>query len=284
MASAIGMEAVVSTGVYSAVIRSREYYVNKLREILKTERARLGITQDQAGTAINVSGSLIAAIESGRLVPQPDTAVQLDTLFGSGDTVQRAAHDARDDARPTWLRPWTDHEQRSVLLRTFEPMLIPGLLQTEAYARALLHSGRLSQEEVDRTTQVRLERQAVTVDQENAPMLSAVLGEFALTCGPPDVLGPQLKHLLDMSERPRVQILVVPLSAGLHAGLQGAFVLATLPGKDRAGYVDDQLRGRLVVEGEDLNRLEVAWEIVTGLALPVNLSRDLITKAINDHD
>lgn len=258
--------------------------MNKLREVLKAERAKLGMTQDQAGSAINVSASLIAAIENGRLVPQPDTAVQLDNLFGSGDKVQRAADEARDDARPTWLRPWTHHEQRSVLLRTFQPMLIPGLLQTEAYARAVLRGSRLSQEEVDRTTQVRRERQAVTVDQENAPMLSAVIGEFSLTCGPPDVLGPQLKHLLDMSERPRVQILVVPLSAGLHAGLGGAFVLATLPAKERTGYVDDQLRGRLVVEGEDLNRLEVAWEIVTGLALPVHLSRDLITKAINDHD
>ncbi|RKR87894.1 helix-turn-helix protein [Micromonospora pisi] len=243
-----------------------------------------GITQDQAGTAINVSASLIAAIENGRLVPQPDTAAQLDDLFGTGDKVQRAANEARDDARPTWLRPWTDHEQRAVLLRTFESMLVPGLLQTEAYARAVLRGSRLSHDEVERTTQVRHERQAATVEQDDAPMLSAVLGEFALTCGPPDVLGPQLKHLLDMSERPKVQILVVPRSAGLHAGLAGAFVLATLPAKGRTGYVDDQLRGRLVVEGGDLDRLEVAWEIVTGLAVPVHLSRDLIVKAIEDHD
>ncbi|MEE6261298.1 helix-turn-helix domain-containing protein [Plantactinospora sonchi] len=248
------------------------------------QRSRMGLTQDQAGAAIRVSGSLIAAIENGRLVPQPDTAAQLDELFGTGDEVQRAAEEAREDARPPWLRPWTEHEQRAVLLRTFEPMLIPGLLQTEAYARAVLAGGRLSPAEVDRTVQVRRERQAATVDRDDPPMLSAVIGEFALASGPPEVMRDQLKHLLDMSQRPKVQVLVVPRSAGLHAGLAGAFVLATLPGRGRAGYVDDQLRGRLVTDGGDLDRLEVSWEIVTGLALPVNLSRDLIAKAINDHD
>ncbi|MFC6019012.1 Scr1 family TA system antitoxin-like transcriptional regulator [Plantactinospora solaniradicis] len=93
-----------------------------------------------------------------------------------------------------------------------------------------------------------------------------------------------MKHLLDLSHRAKVQVVVVPRSAGLHAGLNGAFVLATLPTSRRAGYVDDQLQGRVVTDGGDLDRLEVSWEIVSGLALPVQPSRDLLQKAINDHD
>lgn len=258
--------------------------MNRLRKILKEQRKRRGMTQAQVGAAINVSASLIASFETGRIIPQPDTAAQLDRLFGTGDEIQQVVAEARADARPTWLRPWTEHEQRALLLRTFEPMLIPGLLQTEPYTRAVLVGGRLSVTEVDRSTQVRRERQAATVDQEEGPVVSAVIGEVALMCGPRDVLRGQLKHLLQMSEKPRVQVRVVPLAAGLHVGLSGAFVIATLPSRGRAGYVDDQLRGRLVADAADLDRLELSWDIVTGVALPVDQSRDLIAKRIEDHD
>ncbi|MFC6018614.1 Scr1 family TA system antitoxin-like transcriptional regulator [Plantactinospora solaniradicis] len=258
--------------------------MNQLREILRAQRGKRRLTQEQAGAAINVSGSLIAAFENGRAIPQPETAAQLDSLFGTGEEVQQAADEAREDARPSWLRPWTEHEQRATLLRWWEPLLMPGLLQLEEYARAVLQGGWLEDEVVERTVQVRHDRQAATVNRPKPPTLSAIISEFALMCAPPQVRREQLEHLLELSRRPKVQVLVVPRSAGLHAGLQGAFVLATLPGRGRAGYVDDQLRGRVVTDGSDLDQLEVSWEIVTGLALPVQASRDLIAKVVNDSE
>ncbi|MGI5212694.1 helix-turn-helix domain-containing protein [Plantactinospora sp. CA-290183] len=258
--------------------------MSELREILRQQRAKRRWSQEQAGAAINVSASLIAAIETERIIPQDDTARALDELFGTGDQIQRATEAAREDARPPWLRPWTDHEHRAVLLRTWEPHLIPGLLQTDAYTRAVLRGSRLPVKAVEKTTQVRQDRQAATVDGPEPPMLSAIIGEAALNCGPPEVLKGQLQHLLEMTDLPHVQVLVVPWTAGLHAGLSGAFVIATLPQRGRAGYVDDQLRGRLVTEAGDLDQLEVSWEIVTGLALPVHLSRELIAGRIKDHD
>jgi len=242
------------------------------------------MTQAQLGRAIKVSASLIAAIEQGRAVPQPETAAHLDELFGLGDEIQRAADVARDDARPPWLRPWTEHEERATLLRWWEPMLLPGLLQTEEYARAVLQGSWLPDDVVDRAIQVRRDRQAATIDRPSPPRLSAIIGEFALMSGPAEVRREQVKHLLDLSERAAVRVQVVPRSAGLHAGLNGAFVLATLPGNRRAGYVDDQLRGRVVTDGGDLDQLDLSWEIVSGLALPVQPSRDLLQRAINDHD
>lgn len=241
------------------------------------------MTRDQVGAAVGLSGASIAAFEQGRMIPQPDTAVRLDQVFKTGDKIQRGAEEAREDARPSWLRPWTEHEQRATMLRSFEHSLIPGLLQTEAYTRALLRSGRLPDDVIERTVQVRRERQAATVDRPKPPMLSAVIGEAALGYGPADVMREQLAHLLETSRRPQVQILVVPRTAGLHPGLAGAFVLATLPLRHRSVYLDDQLRGRTVTDGADVDELERSWEIVRGLALPVNLSQDLITKAINDY-
>lgn len=218
------------------------------------------------------------------MIPQPDTARLLDELFKTGDEIQRAAQESRDDARPTWLRPWTEHEQRATMLRCFEHSLIPGLLQTEAYTRVLLQSGRLPDDVIDRTVQVRRERQAVTIDRPKPPMLSAVLCEVALTYGPADVMKEQLGHLIEAGRQPQVQILIVPRVAGLHPGLTGAFMLATLPARGRAVYLDDQLRGRSITEGADVDELERSWETIQGLALPVSLSRDLIMKAVNDHD
>ncbi|MDG4788255.1 helix-turn-helix transcriptional regulator [Micromonospora sp. WMMD1102] len=258
--------------------------MNDLREILRTQRTRAKRTRDQVGAAVGLSGASIAAFEQGRMIPQPDTAERLDAHFKTGDQIQRATTEARNDARPIWLRPWTEQEQRATMLRCFEHSLIPGLLQTEAYTRALLASGRLPEDVIERTTQVRRERQAATINRPNPPMLSALICEVALSYGPADVMKEQLEHLVELSRRPQVQILVVPRAAGLHPGLQGAFVLATLPARGRAVYLDDQLRGRSVTDGADVDELERSWEIVRGLALPVSLSQDLIMKVVNNHD
>jgi len=266
------------------MLGNEEHYVSDLRNILRKHRAQKKLTQEQTAAAIKVSASLIAGFETGRLIPQPDTAKALDEFFGSGDEIQRAAEEAREDARPPWLRPWTEHEERATLLRWWEPLLMPGLLQTEEYTRNLLRGGWLSDDVVDRIVQVRQERQAATVNRSTPPALSVIISEFALMCAAPEVRSGQLKHLLEVSHRPKAQVLVVPRSAGLHAGLQGAFVLATLPGSRRSGYVDDQLRGRVVTDGGDLDQLEVSWEIVRGLALPVQPSRDLLQRAIDEHD
>ncbi|WP_422772575.1 helix-turn-helix domain-containing protein [Plantactinospora sp. WMMC1484] len=258
--------------------------MNELREVLRRHRVARRMTQAQLGRAIKVSASLIAGIEQGRFIPRPETAAALDEFFGTEEEIQEAAVSAKKDARPPWLRPWTEHEERATLLRWWEPLLLPGLLQTEEYARAVLRGGWLSDEVVDRGIQVRRDRQAATVDRPSPPRLSVIIGEFALLAGPPEVRHEQVKHLLDMSQRPTVQVLVVPRSAGLHAGLAGAFVLATLPASRRAGYVDDQLQGRVVTDGGDLDQLEISWEIVSGLALPVQPSRELLQRAMNDDD
>lgn len=179
--------------------------MNELRKLLRAERTKRRMTQRQVGAAIRVSGSLIAAIEQGRVIPQPDTVRALDELFGSGDAIQRAAEAARDDNLPPWLRPWADSEQRATLLRWWEPLVIPGLLQTEAYMRAVLVGGQTPDGQIERTIQARHERQAATVERTDPPILSAVIAEGALTCGPPDLCREQARHLLDMSYRPRTR-------------------------------------------------------------------------------
>ncbi|MDG4827863.1 helix-turn-helix transcriptional regulator [Solwaraspora sp. WMMD1047] len=248
---------------------------------LRTERK---LTQRQLARSIKVSASLITAIENGRLIPQPDTTDRLDLALGAEGKVREAVATARDEATELWLRPWTYHESRATMLRWFEPSLIPGLLQTEDYTRAVLRGGRLPESEVERTTKDRRERQAATVGRPDPPMLTAVIGEFALRCGPPEVMKDQLDHLISATHQTRTQVLVIPNGTGLHAGLAGAFVLATLPGRQRVGYVDGPLRGDVTTDADDIAKLELAWEIVSGLALPVDLSRKLIEKVADEYE
>jgi transcriptional regulator with XRE-family HTH domain len=254
--------------------------MNDLQTKLRRLRSDKGLTRDQAGAAIKVSGSLISAFEQGRLIPQPDTAARLDAFHGTGDEIQRAAVAAREELAP-WLRPWTDQEERAITLRTFEPVVIPGLLQTEAYARAIIACGTRMAPRVDEVTSRRLARQVAVLERAEPATLAAIIGEPALRIGDPKIMRPQLQHLIAQSHRATVHVRVIPMSAGLHAGLAGPFVLATLPGGRPAAYLDDQLRGRVVGEVGDVAELEQTWEAVSELALPASQSRDLILK-VND--
>ncbi|MFD0974052.1 helix-turn-helix domain-containing protein [Plantactinospora endophytica] len=260
--------------------------MSDVREVLRKQRNRAKMTRDQVGAVVGLSGASIASFEQGRMIPQPDTARLLDELFKTGDEIQRLAQEARDDARPTWLRPWTDNEQRATLIRWFEHSLIPGLLQTEAYARAILTVGPHRRDKLDELTTARIARQVAAFDRDDPPTLVAIISEAALRYGDGALMKEQLAHLVEAGEAPNVQVRILPMSAGLHAGLTGAFVVASLPGagSPRLGYLDDQLRGRTVADAEDIRELDRTWESLSGLALPCGLSRDLILRIIDEHN
>lgn len=166
-------------------------YANVRRDLpgwLRQLRIDRKLSQAQLAKRLNVSKSYVSQIESGKLIPQDDTAKALDLVYGTGDEIQKAAKDAREDRQP-WLRSWFDQEQRAVLLRTWEPMLVPGLLQCESYMRAVFRAVPSNAGQIDDLVAKRLERQANTIYRESAPVaLSAIIGEVALRRGPRDVL------------------------------------------------------------------------------------------------
>ncbi|GAA3779428.1 hypothetical protein GCM10022225_79520 [Plantactinospora mayteni] len=134
---------------------------------------------------------------------------------------------------------------QATVLRSFEHVVVPGLLQTAAYARVLFRSvGLFDEEEVERRAAARLERQAVLTG-ERPPQLVAVLDEHVLRrpVDGPLVMREQLLRLVKVgTEHPRVRLHVVPASVGAYPGVAGAFVLATLPTGEDVAYLDDQLR------------------------------------------
>lgn len=182
---------------------------------------------------------------------------------------------------PTWLREWIEHERETRLLRWFEPTLVPGLLQTEAYARAVLEwGGLMNAEEVEERTTSRLERQGI-LSVARPPQFFAMLDEAVLRrcVGSPAVMAEQCAHLAQMAERPHVHIQVVPASAGAHAGLAGGFILAKGP-PGQAAHLDDQLRAHVVTEREGIDRLEAKWEALRAVALPTEQTLALIKEVV----
>jgi hypothetical protein len=181
----------------------------------------------------------------------------------------------------SWFRQWALTEREAVALRSYQWSVIPGLLQTEAYARALLTgAGQLTGELVEQQVAARLSRQEL-LTRDDPPQFIAVLDEHVLRrpVGGPGVMREQLQHLLKIcAEHPRVRIQVVPTGTGAYAGLNGPFVIATLPDGGDVAYLDDQLQGRFVDRVDDVATIRQLWESVRCEALPYQQSLELIAE------
>ncbi|WP_431976995.1 helix-turn-helix domain-containing protein [Micromonospora haikouensis] len=177
-----------------------------------------------------------------------------------------------------WFRPWQELEREAVSLRSYESMVVPGLLQTEAYARAVLGgAGLIAPGDVEQHLANRLARQEI-LRRDDPPRLTAVIDEGALRrpVGGPETMRGQLDALVAACAAPHVRVHVVPATVGAYAGLNGPFVLAVGPELRTAGYVDTQLDGQLVTDPEDIAALLTVWENVRGEALSHWQSADLL--------
>jgi transcriptional regulator with XRE-family HTH domain len=257
---------------------------SSLALVMRHFRSSRGLTQEQAGSEVKVSGSLIAAFETDRRIPKPDTAQRLDALFGSGDLVAKLAAVARKGYAPDWFQSFDDYEREALALRKYEPLYVPGLLQTEAYARAVLSGGLLDAEKAEELLAVRFERQAAIIDGPHPPLTTFVVDEVALLRGDPQIMKGQLRHLIDLAGRPRVSLHVVPLAAGLYVGQSGPFTLASLEDGADVGFMEDQLAGRVITDTEQVAALTRVWDGVRSVALPRNLTHDAISKMVNGYD
>ncbi len=251
-----------------------------LGTVLKYARSTKGMSQEQTGEAIHLSSSMIAMIETGRRIPHPDIAARLDEFFGTGDLISKLTAEARSEVQPRWFLPWREVEQEATVLRCYEQGIIPGLLQTESYARAALTAGFATDEQAEQGAMARIERQAL-LEKNDPPLSTFVIDEVALRREDPVILKEQLLHLVEIGQRRRVIIQVVPIAAGAYIGQSGGFTIAATAGGDTLGFVEDQLAGRVIADLKQVALLERAWDAVRAVALPRDQSRDFILKVVD---
>jgi len=254
-----------------------------IRAQLRRMRNAAGLSQEEYGKRAHYSGSMVSAVELGQ---RPLDAVYLaraDEVFGTGGLFVSLLKLAERDGEPLWFRPWLDAERAAKQLRCFEPTLIPGLLQTEGYARAIIRGDTtLTEDEVENLVAARLARQAI-LTQDHPPQLTAVLDESALrrfADGYAEVMAGQLVHLVACAGRPHISVHVIPAQVGLHIGLSGPFVLARSEDGGWVGHLENQLGGAVVDRTEYVATLLDRWESVRNVALPAWQSTDLIEEVM----
>ncbi|MFI7487281.1 Scr1 family TA system antitoxin-like transcriptional regulator [Micromonospora echinaurantiaca] len=249
-----------------------------LRDQLRRARQARGLSQEELGKLINYSSSQVSAVEIGERPVQPDYLARVDAVLDTGGLFVAMLELIRFHAAPEWFRPWEENEREAAALRWYDPTVIPGLLQTEGYARAMLGvGGELTAEEVETRVVARLARQSLLTAKPR-PHLVAVLEEHTLRrqLGDRAIMREQLQQLLAVGTEPNVQVRVVPADAPWHVGLNGPFILARLGNGAKLAHLDNQLRGQTVDGPNDIAALERRWETVTGEALPRRQSARLI--------
>ena len=208
---------------------------------LRQLREACGITREAAAEAIRASDAKISRLELGRVGIKQRDLIDLLTLYGVTDEQKRQALLAvsRQTNTPGWWRQYGDLlsswfemylglEQAASVIHTYQIQYIPGLLQTEDYARAVTLLGQLdgSPEEIDRRVNLRMTRQKL-LTQPEAPNLWAVIDETALRrrLDSRPVMQAQVQHLIELTELPNITVQVVPFSAGGHAAAGGPFTI-----------------------------------------------------------
>nr|MDT0662477.1 helix-turn-helix transcriptional regulator [Micromonospora sp. DSM 115978] len=253
-------------------------HIGGLGRILKFARTKAGLTQEQLAERLHVSTSLIAKFETNRMIPKADTARHLDAVLDAGELIQELSAEARAFVgEPLWIRPWLELERDATMVRYFEPTVVPGLIQTPEYARAVLTDGNTRIRDLDAAVAGRLERAEVLYRQDDPCRLVAVIDEAVLRrpVGGPKVMAEQMHAIAQACALPTVNVAVVPASVGAYPGINGPFAIATTDGRNVA-FTDDPLGGQMTEDPARVAALEEVWEAIRGYALPERPSLELI--------
>jgi transcriptional regulator with XRE-family HTH domain len=243
---------------------------------LRTLRLAKGVTREDAGYAIRASESKISRMELGRVSFKERDVTDLLKLYGVEDPAEHErlialAREANTpswwhtygDVLSTWFQNYLDLEQAAELIRTYEVQFVPGLLQTDAYARAviMLGHGTATRTEIDRRAKLRMARQEV-LQRESAPKLWAVLDEAVLRrpIGGRAVLREQIEALLTASAMPNVRLQIMPFDSGGHAAAGGAFSILRFPHQDLPDvvYIEHLTSGLYLDKREDVDHYAAA--------------------------
>jgi transcriptional regulator with XRE-family HTH domain len=254
---------------------------------LRRARAGAGLSQDQLGQRLGYSAAQVGKVEMGERSPSHDFAHGCDQAFPeSGGLFGRIYELARrwHGGYPSWFAEWIDTERRATSLRSWEPLIMPGLLQTAEYARAILAADpETAEEQLDELVAARLERQTI-FDRAEPPTFWAVLDEAVLhrLIGTRKVMYDQLLHLADTSCRSNITVQVVPAEIGVHAGLLGGFAIASFGNAAGTVYMESPDEGQTTEVPAVVRRLSRTFETLRADALPRGASRDLIGKVAEE--
>ncbi|MFC4015787.1 Scr1 family TA system antitoxin-like transcriptional regulator [Nonomuraea purpurea] len=263
-------------GNSSARSASEEYRAR----MLKCRTAK-NLTHASLASLLPCSESLMGAVERGTRLPTESFTRQLERALGlNGELLELLP--AIRGLGPRWFRKWPAAEQAARSIRLYELALIPGLLQTADYARAIFQGEPGAYPgEVEKAVNDRLQRQAILA-KANPPTLSVILDDSVLRreIGGCEVMRRQLEYLLDMMDRPCITVRVIPLSSGATAGLGSSFAIADTGDGTQVGYIDSVEIGEVTHQTDVIQKLSERWELLSALAQPTYETEKIIRKVL----
>lgn len=255
---------------------------------LKRLRERVGLTQGDVAGQTNYSVPTVSAYETGRLIPSSAFAERADKIFGTDEYDKASeAHNGhlvrlqrlveQVAVRP-WFRDRVEVERKAAEIREYESYQIPGLLQTEDYARAIMSVGRpkIPSDEIERAVALRMTRQEILelrdglpADQEQTPRFWAIIDESALqrTVGNPEIMRVQRDHLVEMAQRPNITIQISPNGNGPTSAYGRAFTILVSHNNSSVVYLEDPNSAHYVRDRDDVNRYSLIFDHLRASAL-----------------
>ncbi len=262
----------------------------QLGAALRQLRTDAGETREQTAFVLGCSPTKVTYLESGRNVIGKTELIVLIQHYGEGAVEKlEALEELRQEANkrgwwstarlPEWLANYVGLETEASSVLSFELELIPGLLQTEQYAREIHALRGQPPDDLERRVKARLRRQE-RLTASDPLQLSALISEAALArCArQPNVAAEQFRQLLNWAQRPNIEIQILPFDAGLHSGMSGAFTVLSFPDGllPDAGWQEYALGGHIIDDPSDVASLTTLYGELRGQALGCDESLSLL--------
>ncbi len=275
-----------------------------LRMLLGAQLRRLretaGVARDDAGYHIRASGSKISRMELGRVSFKERDVTDLLEFYGVADTAEREKllqltkeanatpwYQKYQDVVPDWFHVYVGLEEAAQLIRVYEVQFVPGLLQTEEYARAIIMQGAVGvdPDEVERRVALRLGRQKL-LTRENPPRYWVIMDEAALRrpMGGHDVHAAQIEHLIDLVGEPNITLQVMPFKYGGHAADGGAFTIMRFPETDLPDvvYMEYLTGAHYIDKPDEVERYAAVMERLSVAGTSPDRTREILTGMLKD--
>ncbi|MFI9777264.1 Scr1 family TA system antitoxin-like transcriptional regulator [Streptomyces sp. NPDC051956] len=252
---------------------------------LRAQREAAGLTQQELAEASVMTRSHIAHIEAGRRIPSKEDARRLDRALNTGNVLSSFL--PQDDAAvEDYFEAARQLEQQATVIREFAPTFVPGILQTERYARSLLSVGYppASEEECDRAVVTRLERSKILADPVT-PVVWALLDEAVLRrpVGGPEVMAEQLMHIVCLTVAKRVRTHLIPYGVGAYQILNSMLTLMWFEDQPPVAYSEGLQFGKVHDSPAIVERLQGAYHLALSDALPLQESLALLRATAKDY-
>lgn len=250
-------------------------------------RTAAGLTQAELGDRTHVVSTRITQIErASGAKPTLDLARALDAALGADELLVELWPHVYREAFPDWSRKFMEYSERAVAIRQYAAHVVPGLLQTEDYARAVLSVGRTlgSEEQLEERVALRLGRQE-RLGMPGRPELWVVLDEAVLRrpVGGPAVTREQLERLLGTRAERHITVQVLPFDQGEHEFMGGSLTVLTMPDGSEVAYTEGAHYGQLIEDPDEVRDFALTYDRLRAAALPPLMSLDMIRSVMEDN-